>query len=142
MASKAVFLDTNGWFALLSDDDRLNLIATQCWSDLGKLRKTVLLTDWIIAETGNGLARTPARQRFVEATLEMLNDSRVRVVPVTATLMERALLLYSERPDKDWGLVDCASFIIMKDEGITEAFTTDHHFEQAGFICLLPAAAA
>ncbi len=55
--------------------------------------------------------------------------------------MERALLLYSDRPDKAWGLVDCASFIVMKDEGITDAFTIDRHFEQAGFTCLLPASA-
>ena len=55
--------------------------------------------------------------------------------------MERALLLYSDRPDKFWGLVDCASFIVMSDEGISEAFTTDRHFEQAGFECLLPSTA-
>jgi predicted nucleic acid-binding protein len=30
----------------------------------------------------------------------------------------------------------------MKDEGMTDAFTTDRHFEQAGFNCLLPASAA
>lgn len=63
------------------------------------------------------------------------------MVFVTPALMERALLLYSDRPDKAWGLVDCASFIVMKDEGITDAFTIDRHFEQAGFTCLLPASA-
>ena len=55
--------------------------------------------------------------------------------------MERALLLYSDRPDKAWGLVDCASFVVMSDERISEVFTTDRHFEQAGFTCLLPASA-
>jgi hypothetical protein len=136
-----VFLDTNGWLALLNDDDSLHGVATRSWSDIGRLQKAVVLTDWIIAETGNGLARTPARQRFVETTLQMLHDSRVRVISVTATLMERALLLYSDRPDKSWGLVDCSSFVVMQDEGMTEAFTTDRHFEQAGFKCLLPASA-
>jgi predicted nucleic acid-binding protein len=52
--------------------------------------------------------------------------------------MERALKLYTERSDKTWGLVDCASFIVMSDEGSTEAFTADRHFEQAGYTCLLP----
>lgn len=36
--------------------------------------------------------------------------------------------------DKEWSLVDAASFVVMRRLGITEAFTTDHHFEQAGFI--------
>jgi len=33
--------------------------------------------------------------------------------------------------------VDFASFIVMQERGITEAFTSDHDFEQAGFRCLL-----
>jgi predicted nucleic acid-binding protein len=45
--------------------------------------------------------------------------------------------LYRERADKRWGLVDCASFLVMKDEQIVEAFTTDQHFEQAGFKAML-----
>jgi hypothetical protein len=39
--------------------------------------------------------------------------------------------------DKDWGLTDCISFVVMKDTKMTEALTTDHHFEQAGFKALL-----
>jgi predicted nucleic acid-binding protein len=45
--------------------------------------------------------------------------------------------LLTQRQDKDWSLVDCASFIIMQRRGITETLTTDHHFEQAGFRLLL-----
>jgi uncharacterized protein len=43
--------------------------------------------------------------------------------------------------DKTWGLVDCASFVVMSERGVMEAFTTDRHFDQAGFACLLPALA-
>lgn len=35
--------------------------------------------------------------------------------------------------DKEWGLVDCTSIVLAKEMGIHEIFTTDHHFEQAGF---------
>jgi predicted nucleic acid-binding protein len=35
---------------------------------------------------------------------------------------------------QNWGLVDCASFVVMQQRGIIEALTTDHHFEQAGFV--------
>jgi len=40
--------------------------------------------------------------------------------------------------DKTWGLVDCVSFVVMRDEGISSAFTNDRHFQQGGFRCLLP----
>jgi len=44
---------------------------------------------------------------------------------------------YQERMDKEWGLTDCISFVVMKERKITEAFTSDRHFEQAGFTNLL-----
>ncbi|MFM5956954.1 MAG: PIN domain-containing protein, partial [Dolichospermum sp.] len=42
-----------------------------------------------------------------------------------------------QREDKEWGLVDCISFIVMQDRGITDALTADTHFQQAGFRALL-----
>jgi predicted nucleic acid-binding protein len=63
MASNGVFLDTNGWLALLNDDDSLHAGAFRVWSRFVRERRSVMLTDWIVAETGNGLARTPQRRR-------------------------------------------------------------------------------
>jgi len=52
-------------------------------------------------------------------------------------LVQRALRLYDERPDKEWSLTDCLSFLVMERQRIRDALTTDHHFEQAGFRVLL-----
>src|SRR5437899_12166806 len=41
------------------------------------------------------------------------------------------------RSDKEWGLTDCISFALMKQEGIAEALTADAHFRQAGCKALL-----
>jgi predicted nucleic acid-binding protein len=49
----------------------------------------------------------------------------------------KAIELYSQRPDKEWSLTDCVSFITMQEHGLAEALTGDHHFEQAGFVALL-----
>ena len=56
---------------------------------------------------------------------------------MTTGLLRRGLDLYEARTDKEWGLVDCVSFIVMSDRGLTEALTSDEHFEQAGFVALL-----
>ena len=45
--------------------------------------------------------------------------------------------MYNQRQDKTWGLIDCASFLIMQQWRITEALAYDEHFRQAGFIPLL-----
>ena len=47
------------------------------------------------------------------------------------------IALYAERPDKDWSLTDCISFVVMREMDISEALTGDRHFEQAGFTVLL-----
>jgi predicted nucleic acid-binding protein len=65
------------------------------------------------------------------------NVSDLLVIPVSNELFQQGWKLYCQRLDKDWGLTDCISFVIMKQEGITEAFTTDKHFTQAGFTRLL-----
>jgi predicted nucleic acid-binding protein len=44
--------------------------------------------------------------------------------------------LFAARPDKDWSLVDCISFVVMKQRRLKDALTTDRHFEQAGFRAL------
>lgn len=51
--------------------------------------------------------------------------------------MQEGLQLYGQRLDQDWELTDCTSFVVMNRENITQAFTSNHHFEQAGFIKLL-----
>jgi len=52
-------------------------------------------------------------------------------------LDEEAWSLLKTRLDKNWSLVDCASFVVMQHRKIAEGFTSDHHFEQAGFSRLL-----
>ena len=46
---------------------------------------------------------------------------------------EKALKLYEQRTDKEWGMVDCFSFVVMKKLRLKYVLTTDHHFVQAGF---------
>jgi predicted nucleic acid-binding protein len=61
----------------------------------------------------------------------------VEIVHIDSVLDEQAWQLFTQRPDKNWSLVDCTSFVLMQQRGLLEAFTTDEHFEQAGFVRLL-----
>lgn len=133
----AVFIDTSGWIALLNADDVLHGQATQVLERLAVSPRLLVTTDWVLAETGNGLARLPARGRLVLAVKRFVQSDHSELVRISPEAFQRTLELYAQAADKTWGLVDCASFVVMRDAGIQEALTVDRHFSQAGFRCLL-----
>jgi len=71
------------------------------------------------------------------AAFEHFRTSRsVIIYPYTPKLLEEAGKLYVFS-DKNWSIVDCSSFIIMRERKINAALTYDRDFEQAGFQALL-----
>jgi predicted nucleic acid-binding protein len=66
-----------------------------------------------------------------------LSDETIRVVELHPDLFYRAFDLFRERKDKSWGLIDCISFVVMKEHAVEEALTNDQHFEQAGYKALM-----
>jgi uncharacterized protein len=135
-----VFVDTCGWIAILNADDALHQQACEQLSLFGSDERTLLTTDLVVAETGNGLARTKSRDSFANAVQRIMRSPNCRLIRIDASLFDRAIKLYAQASDKSWGLVDCASFILMRDENIVETLSSDRHFLQAGFSCLLPTA--
>jgi len=82
-------------------------------------------------------ARRLPRSEVLTYIADIQDSPEVTVMYVEEFLHREALALLRERPDKDWSLCDAVSFILMQQYRITEAVTTDHHFEQAGFVRLL-----
>lgn len=56
---------------------------------------------------------------------------------ITPELFTQAFTIYKTHKDKTWGLVDCISFAVMNQAKITQAFTFEQHFIQAGFQALM-----
>jgi hypothetical protein len=72
--------------------------------------------------------------RIVDA---LQSSKRIKIVQSDASLETRGWQLFRNRSDKAWGMTDCVSMALMADLEIETAFTSDHHFEQAGFNILL-----
>lgn len=66
----------------------------------------------------------------------MKADPTIEILHVDEATDAEAWKLLEARADKEWSLVDASSFVVMRRFGMTEAITTDHHFEQAGFVRL------
>ena len=102
-----------------------------------KVKRTILTTEFILLELGNACARAEDHDDFLAVLAGIRASLRTRIIPLDSRLLQRGLELLADRPDKNWSLTDCISFVVMQDEGITEALTGDGHFEQAGFKALL-----
>jgi uncharacterized protein len=136
MANK-YFLDTNGWLALLNATDTLHQKADAFWHEIVRSNSVIVLSDWIIAETGNGLARSNNKHRFVEAVTLIQSSNQSEVVFIDPVILDKSLTLFDQHQDKSWGLVDCTSFVLMNEMDISKALTSDRHYTQAGFTALL-----
>src|SRR5207248_992682 len=94
-------------------------------------------TAWVLTEVGDAMSSPANRPAFLRMLDILQSAEDVRIFPPTDDLFQRGIRLYAERPDKEWSLTDCISFVVMTDENITDALTGDHHFEQAGFRTLV-----
>ena len=129
-----MFVDTSYWLALVNTGDRHHGRARALALTL---RGPLVTTEAVLIEVGNSLARLRWRRLAVQLLTELRSDPALEVVAVDAALFAQAVELYIARPDKEWGLTDCVSFVVMNGRGIREALAADQHFIQAGFRALL-----
>jgi hypothetical protein len=128
-----VFADTFYFLALLNDRDSAHSLAIQFVAS----NQALATTAWVLTEVGDAFSSPENRPAFLEL-LDMLKASPdARIIGPSPELFERGVELFRLRPDKEWSLTDCISFVAMREACISEALTGDRHFEQAGFRALL-----
>ncbi len=129
-----VFADTFHFLAIANPSDKFHALADEAAKDWSR---RLVTTAFVLTEVGDGFAERGNRVLFAEL-LDLLKADRTAVtVPPPQALFDAGVSLYRERHDKEWSLTDCISFVVMRERGIGEALTGDHHFEQAGFVALL-----
>jgi hypothetical protein len=131
---KDVFADTFYFLALL---DRRDAHHRRVLDFATSFRGALVTTRWVLAEAANALGGSPVRVAVARMLKQVEESAGFRVVAGSDKLYERGLALFATRPDKQWSLTDCISFVVMADEGLSDALTGDRHFEQAGFKALL-----
>ena len=131
---KAVFADAFYFVALLNRADQHH---SKAIAAARELRHGIVTTEWVLAEFADALAESASRRLVRPFIQDLEQDTNVRIIKTDTEPFHRGLHLYHERLDKDWSLTDCISFVVMKDEGLTDALTGDKDFEQAGFVALL-----
>ena len=126
-----MLVDTSGLMCLFDQRDFRNASATKEYdSARRRLSHNYVFVEFIALAIAR-CAPLHDALHFIEA---IYHSDEVEVVWVDPGLNEQAMRLLTERSDKRWSLCDAVSFVVMKEKGLLDALTTDHNFEQAGFV--------
>ncbi len=129
-----MFLDTSGLLCFHHRVEPQHAEAVQYFRSASRrLTHSYVLAEFVALAQARKLPRLPA----LAFMADLQDNAAVEVVYVSEMLHRTALDFLQQRSDKPWSLCDAVSFLLMAQEGILEALTTDHHFEQAGFVRLL-----
>ena len=134
-----IFVDTSGWASLFDPKEQFHSKADSVYKTIREPGTRLITTNYIVAELTAVLTsplRIP-RSKIINYIEGLKTSEVVDLLHIDESLDARAWKLLKERSDKQWSLVDCSSFVVMNEIGISEALTSDHNFEQAGFVRLL-----
>ena len=135
--TNALFVDTSGWAAFFDHDDPDHAATAAIVAESILQHRTLVTTNYVLAEVvalfSSRRMRIPQSEMVTAITL-IKTEPGIHIEHIDPATDEEAWQLVVSRPDKRWSLVDASSFVVMRRLGITYALTTDHHFEQAGFV--------
>ena len=135
--AELTFLDTAGLVGRFSPGDDLHRSAVPAWNRLKAQRTPLLTTSLVLIEVGDFLSRIADRSAALQIHDVLTRSPQVEIVQVTPEHERAAWELFERRPDEEWSLTDCVSFVVMQERNCRVAFTADRHFAQAGFAPLL-----
>jgi predicted nucleic acid-binding protein len=133
---RKIFVDTSYVLALFNTSDEFHLKA-KTLKHLTAEPNIVITTEAVLLEIGNVLSKQIFRRKCSAFIKGFYETENIQVIPITTALIKEGLEFFDKRQDKEWGLIDCISFVVMKIHGVKYALAADDHFVQAGFKALL-----
>ena len=132
-----VFADAAYWIAVSLGNDQWHQTAVEARRRL--TGATLVTTDEVLTEFLTAMSRRGGSERIAAANAvrDILENPNIRVIPQTRDTFLRGLARYESRLDKAYSIQDCVSMNVMEAEGITRVLTSDHNFEQEGFVILM-----
>lgn len=137
MAATDVFMDSAGFLALWDAGDQHHAAAVTLQGELSRKRRRFLTTEYVVDETVTLLLVRHSHAAAVDFLDTIERSEALRLEWIGPDRFQAAGRLFRKCVDKQWSFTDCVSFATMRELRIRDAFTTDHHFHQAGFLPLL-----
>ncbi len=127
----STFIDTSAFIAVLSRSADEHAVAVSAWERLLASDEQLVTSNYVVVETcalAHKRAGMSAVSRFLDDILPVVQVQWVDVA-IHADGTRRVLSSSRQGPN----IVDCVSFEVMRQLGISSAFTFDEHFRKDGF---------
>jgi len=132
----SVFIDTAALYAFLDADDANHAACEREWRRLLESEEALVTHSYVVVEACALVQHRLGMQAVRDLQEAMLPTLQVLWIDERAHREAVHALLTAGR--RDLSLVDCASFCLMREWGVTCAFTFDRHFDEQGFERLPP----
>lgn len=138
MASREIFVDTSGLYALVEKKDAHHAAARAVVEKMLRAGRRLVVTDYIVTEAVN-LANVRSGARVATRVLDLIEQSAgIRVEWLSTSRFDATKAFFRKHADHDYSFTNCTSFVVMRELRLSQALTTDGHFTEAGFEVLLP----
>jgi predicted nucleic acid-binding protein len=113
MMSEA-FLDSAYAISLACPNDQHHSRAMTLADEMLRDRTRLVTTRAVMLEIGNALARLRHRSSAIALLDALESDSHVEIVSLSEELYAEGVALFAQSQDKEWGVTDCISFVLMR----------------------------
>ncbi len=137
MAATDVLMDSAGFLALWDAGDEHHRRAVALQTELARQRRRFLTTEYIVDETITLLLVRHSHAAASDFLDTVERSESLRLEWIGPERFHAAASLFRRHGDKEWSFTDCVSFVVMRELRLRDAFTSDQHFRQAGFVPLL-----
>lgn len=126
-----VFVDTSALMAILDRSDLKHPEATTRWKELLTDGRDLRTSNYVVLESS-----ALSQRRLGTSAVRVISE---RFRPLLRTYWvgqedhDRAELALLAANRRQLSLVDCTSFLLMRQHGIRRCFAYDQHFEEQGF---------
>ena len=137
MAATDVFMDTSGFLAPWDASDEYHKAAVDLQKELNSKRDQFFTCDYVVDETATLLLVRHSHKAAADFLDTVERSAALQIEWIGRERFFASAWLFRRHADKEWSFTDCVAFTLMRESRTREAFTTDHHFREAGFIPLL-----
>lgn len=130
----SVYIDTSALYAVLDHDDQYHTAAKASWRNLLQEDVPLISSNYVLIEA-SALIQRRLGQKALQVFLEDI-VSVLQIQWVDESIHRAAVQMILRGRSRSLSLVDCTSFVVMRQLGLNMAFAYDKHFQLQGFRCL------